>query len=132
MDYISTWSEKNCNEAKTEFKDKIEYLSSFITPDAVVLDAGAGVGFFTEIMSRKAKKVYSLDFSPKMLQKVRDRVKRKRLTNVTVVEGDITHMPFDSAFFDLVVSTSTLYYVFETEEAIAEIYRVLKKEARQF
>ncbi len=50
----------------------------------------------------------------------------KDLENVTFMEGNAEKLPFADNSVDTVVATLLLCSVFETQQALAEIYRVLK------
>ena len=69
--------------------------------DDIVLEIGAGLGFLTELLARKAEKVIAVEIDPRLT-----RVLRKRLRgfdNIEIIEGNIlkTQIPF----FNRVAST---------------------------
>jgi len=61
-----------------------------------------------ELWERKQVELTSLDFE------------------VDFIKGSAQHIPFDDELFDTVVSTSTLCSIKHVEEALKEMYRVLK------
>ena len=81
-----------------------------IAPGSVVADIGAGGGYFTEKLANRvgpAGRVYATDVQDIMLRKLRERVVRQRLTNVTVVRAEyddpkLPHGACDLAFFSSV------------------------------
>lgn len=46
-----------------------------------------------------------------------------------LVLGDMTHMPFEDASFDLVLGVNVIYFWESAEAALAEIYRVMRPNA---
>ncbi len=48
-----------------------------ILPEHTVLDVGAGTGFLTEAVARKARRVIALDFSESMLGEARSKLGEK-------------------------------------------------------
>jgi len=73
-----------------------------LTKDAVVIDAGAGSGGSACTLGALCKKVYTYDIHPDHVNTVRENCEKLELTNVEVIEGDITTIePKEQA--DLVV-----------------------------
>jgi len=56
----------------------------------IVLDIGAGFGFLTELLARRAKKVYAVELDRKIVTVLRDRLRQYiEEGKVVVIEGDI-------------------------------------------
>jgi len=58
-----------------------------ITKDDIVLEVGAGLGFLTQLLSSKCKKVISVEVDPKIVRILRKQL--HSLQNVDLIEGDI-------------------------------------------
>lgn len=54
----------------------------------VVVDMFAGVGYWTIICAKRAKKVYSIEINPLALRYLNENIKINRLNNVVVIKGD--------------------------------------------
>ncbi len=96
-----------------------------------VLDAGCGTGLMLEQMARSvgdSGQVVGVDYSPDMLDMARHRC--QDLDNVTLQQGSVEQLDFESERFDLVSCTQTLLYVARVETALKEIHRVLKPHGR--
>ena len=102
-------------------REKWQRLSDLIGAMAVgegsvVADVGAGNGFLTVRLAdavRARGRVYAVDIAPEVLQRLRDRVSKARLTNVEVIEGTpsgprlpITPAGGQNAPYSLVVATT--------------------------
>lgn len=98
-----------------------------------VADIGAGSGYFTERMARevgKTGRVYATDIQPGMLRMLEMRKERKKLDNVTVVQGKLnsTGLPAESIDLALLVD---VYHEFGQPAAMLEdLRRALKPEGR--
>ena len=70
-----------------------------------VLELGCGTGRITLPVARTGARVVGIDRSPAMLVRGRQRLRRARLTNASLLLGDIRHLPFRKrAGFTLVMA----------------------------
>jgi ubiquinone/menaquinone biosynthesis C-methylase UbiE len=88
------------------------------------LDAGAGTGALAFALSGLVREVVALDVVPELLAEARKRIDDH--PNVTLVEGDLTDLPFADGEFDLVGSLNTLHHVSRPELAVAQLARVTR------
>jgi len=71
-----------------------------LTEDDVVLEVGAGLGFLTQLLSSKCKKVIAVEVDPKLVSFLRKQL--HSLQNVDLIEGDI--LKISLPIFNKVVS----------------------------
>ncbi len=88
---------------------------------AKILDLGCGTGYFSEKLCTiyPAGQMISLDLSNAMLCQV----EKKQLQQVSCLQGDIDHLPFEQAQFDLIFSN----LVVQWSEDLTGCLRQLKK-----
>lgn len=101
-------------------------------PDDVILDAGCGSGRNISLLGPLVKEVVGIDYSDEMLQRAGKMVSNERLSNVKLIPGDVTRLPFGSDTFDKVVCASVLQYLEDEDCAIAlrEMVRICKPGGR--
>lgn len=89
------------------------------------LDVGCGTGDFLYAVSKLNKnfEIYGLDISRSMISNSRKK-NFKFKKNFTV--GDAEKIPFNSDFFDYLISIHTLHHVPDINKAISEFCRVVK------
>lgn len=89
-----------------------------------VLDIGCGTGLLLRAITDCERTIgaVGLDLSLAMLRRAHSRLP----VTATLVQGDATRLPFESATFDVVVSSSAMHYVPQLGDALAEIARVLR------
>jgi SAM-dependent methyltransferase len=90
------------------------------------LEVGPGPGLTTDLLRRRVPALTALEIDPALARALR---KRMAETNVTVVEGDGTAMPFPDATFSGAVSCTMLHHVPSAslqDRLLAEVRRVLR------
>jgi len=94
-----------------------------------VVDLGSGAGndcFVARAEAGETGKIIGIDFTPEMIEKAKENVKKWGFTNVEFIQGDIDNMPLDSNLADVIVSNCVLNLVPDKQSVFKEIYRVLK------
>ncbi|PIR77259.1 MAG: hypothetical protein COU30_03455 [Candidatus Magasanikbacteria bacterium CG10_big_fil_rev_8_21_14_0_10_38_6] len=106
-------------------------LSSVIDYTALkgkkVLDIAVGTGWTTEQLVRAGADVTSIDLTPKAVELTQKRLALYGLAEKgNVMVADAQKLPFDDGTFDYVLAFGCLMHMPNTQQAIDEIYRVLK------
>ncbi len=99
----------------------------------VVADVGAGSGYYTVRLSRSVGRdgqVYATDVQPGMIDLLRQRVERDRLSNVTVVQGavDDPNLPADT--FDMILMVDVYHELARPQAFMARLKKALKADGR--
>jgi ubiquinone/menaquinone biosynthesis C-methylase UbiE len=90
-----------------------------------VLEIGFGTGLNLPYYPEPVRKITTVDPNPGMHRLAQRRVKKARIeVDQRVVSGE--RLPFEDNRFDCVVSTFTLCSIENVDQALAEVYRVLK------
>lgn len=91
-----------------------------------ILEIGPGPGLTTDWLRTRVSRVTAIEIDPKLAASLKERIEG---TNVTVVEGDATAMPFPDASFTSAVSLTMLHHVPSPElqdRLLSEACRVLR------
>ena len=91
-----------------------------------VLELGPGPGFSTDLMRRSVERLVAIEVDAELAASLRSRL---RGSNVQVVAGDATAMPFRDAQFSGVVSFTMLHHVPSAElqdRLLRQVWRVLR------
>ncbi len=89
-----------------------------------LLEIGYGSGVFMPELARRCAWLYGIDPHPKT-KEVTDNL-RQHGVDAALTRGQIEQAPYESGYFDCVVTISALEYVADIERACAEIRRVLR------
>lgn len=80
------------NPVRKAFTNREAVLAeSGISADSVVLEIGAGNGFFTELLAARAKRVYAVELQEGMARKLLRRVQHSG-DKVTIITGDVASL----------------------------------------
>lgn len=91
-----------------------------------LLEVGPGPGLSTDFLRPQVPRITSIEIDGRLAASLRARM---RGTNVSVVEGDATAMPFADETFSSAVSFTMLHHVPSPElqdKLLAEVQRVLR------
>ena len=100
-----------------------------LQPEDQILELGFGAGRAIELVAVQASngQVSGIDLSQAMVRAAsRRNAQAIKAGRVTLVQGDLTTLPFPDGQFDKVFSIQTLYFWSDPPCALAEIFRVLK------
>ena len=107
---------------KLRWARRVKMLSGHLRPRMSVLELGCGTGYFTRELSRSGADVVAIDVSPELLEIAKANCSAP---NVRYEIQNAYALNYPRAVFDSVVGSSVLHHL-EIEEALREIYRVLK------
>jgi ubiquinone/menaquinone biosynthesis C-methylase UbiE len=94
---------------------------------STVLDVPCGGGVALRALSPERDLRYvAVDIDEAMLARARRRARRRGLSRMEFVAGDMLALPFDDAQADLVLCYSGLHMVSDPERAVGELARCLK------
>ena len=91
-----------------------------------VLELGPGPGLTTDLLRISAPRLTALEIDPTSANSLNSRLKG---SNVQVIEGDATEMPFGDSAFSGAVSFTMLHHIPSRQlqnKVLAEVFRVLK------
>ncbi|MDZ4993726.1 methyltransferase domain-containing protein [Clostridium perfringens] len=121
---------KEWNRIRVEyFKDELREraINSVDINNKVIADLGAGTGFISLEIAKKANIVFSVDSSKNMLGELYRAAKDSNLNNIYPINGEVEDLPLFDDSIDLVFMNMALHHVENPDKAIKEIYRILKQ-----
>jgi len=107
---------------KLRWARRVKMLSKHLGPRMSVLELGCGTGYFTRELARSGAEIVALDVSPELLEIARANCSAP---NVRYEIQNAYDLSYPDAIFDSVVGSSVLHHL-EIQDALREIYRVLK------
>ncbi len=96
----------------------------------VVADIGAGTGYLTLELAKKAKRVIAVDNSASMLSVAKSEAVKAGLSNIDFLEGNAEELPIKPMTIDLVFANMLLHHVSDPLQVFKEMYRVLKADGK--
>ncbi|MDQ8203019.1 metalloregulator ArsR/SmtB family transcription factor [Pelagicoccus sp. SDUM812003] len=108
----------------------IGHFLLYLVPEIRVADLGAGEGLISQLLARRAERVYCVDSSPRMVEVGTDLAKRNSLENLEYLLGDIEKVPLPDQSVHLALLSQALHHAIHPERAIQEAARILKPGGR--
>lgn len=97
--------------------------------DGEILEIGVGTGLNLPHYPEHVKRITTADPNPGMNKKLQRRIEQSGIAvDKQIISSE--QLPFDEDAFDCVVSTITLCSIPDVEQAMAELFRVLKPGGR--
>ncbi|MCL2350782.1 MAG: class I SAM-dependent methyltransferase [Defluviitaleaceae bacterium] len=108
------------------YADMLKFIGGIVPVGATVLEAAAGTGATSIVVSDKASRILCTDISEKMLNMARKKIKKHSVKNIEIVNRSIYDLKEADSSFDIVIAGHVLHLVDEPEKAAAELRRVAK------
>jgi SAM-dependent methyltransferase len=111
---------------------EVEHLHRYFLARALcrgldVLDVAAGEGYGTALLAQAARSVIGIEISTRA---VAHAAAAYRGPNLRFLEGDARCLPLDDASVDAVVSFETIEHLYDHDQFLAEVRRVLRPGGR--
>jgi len=129
--FLARWYARITGKNLEEFKKLAGVLADQVPPGPAgpggsVLEVAPGPGYLAiELARRGVHRVVGLDISKTFVQMGAENAKRAGV-EVTFVQGDAAHMPFEPDSFDLIVCRAAFKNFTEPVGALQEMCRVLR------
>jgi len=106
----------------------IEILTkmSAINDNTVAIDIGCGTGTFVLELAKRCRKVYALDISPKMLNKLEQKAKHHGISNIVSICGDWKNLDLTSFDPEINLTLSCLNTGINNFESLDKMTRLSK------
>ncbi len=106
--------------------EAIGHLVLRLVPAITVADLGAGEGLISQLIARRAERVWCIDNSPRMVEVGTELAKKNGLANLTYKLGDIEQVPLPDQSVDLAILSQALHHANHPPVAVDEAFRILK------
>ena len=100
-----------------------------INPGEKILDIGVGTGLSLPLYPPYCK-VVGIDFSNRMLEKGKKKIKQYQLANVTLHQMDAASLDFETDSFDSVLAAHVMTTLPNPKQTMSEIIRVCKEDGK--
>ena len=125
------WLDRPEREAEEQPTRAVEALR--VRRGAVVADVGAGSGYYTVRLSRavgRDGRVVATDIQSGMLDLIREKVEREKLTNVTLVQGALDNPNLEAGVFDMILMVDVYHELASPQAFMQKLKTALKPDGR--
>ncbi len=106
--------------------EALGHLALRLAPAIDVADLGAGEGLVSQLLARRARQIWCIDSSPKMVEVGAALAAKNGLANLAYKLGDIENVPLPDASVDLAILSQALHHARHPQTAVAEAFRILR------
>ena len=104
----------------------IGHLALRLTPPIVIADLGAGEGLVSQLLAHRAKQVWCIDNSPRMVEVGTELARKNGLANLAYRLGDIEKVPLPDKSVDVAILSQALHHAQHPQTAVDEATRILR------
>ncbi|HEX7575133.1 MAG TPA: class I SAM-dependent methyltransferase [Candidatus Methanoperedens sp.] len=101
-----------------------------LTKEMIIADLGCGTGFFSIPVARRVKKVFALDIQEEMLDILREKIKKEKITNIEVILSGESSIPLSDKSVDILLMANVFHELEDRLSLLKEAKRVLKMNGR--
>jgi ArsR family transcriptional regulator len=106
--------------------EAIGHLALRLTPAIEIADLGAGEGLVSQLLARRARQVWCIDNSPRMVEVGTELAKKNGLANLAYKLGDLENVPLPDKSVDLAILSQALHHAPHPQVAVNEAHRILR------
>ena len=122
--YGAEWLDRSSREAEESPNLAVELLN--LNKEMLVVDFGAGSGYFTSKLARQCSVVYAVDVQQEMLEINAAQMRKKNITNVKYVLGKTKYTNLPKNTFDLFLLVDVYHELEYPYEIMKDIKSTLK------
>ena len=106
--------------------EAIGHLALRLAPCITIADLGAGEGLLSQLLARRAERVWCIDNSPRMIEVGSELAAKNGFDNLTYKLGDIESVPLPDRSVDLAILSQALHHANHPQRAVDETFRILR------
>ena len=106
--------------------EAIGHLALRLAPAIDIADLGAGEGLVSQLLAHRARQVWCIDNSIKMVEVGTELARKNGLANLAYKHGDIENVPLPDCSVDLAILSQALHHAQHPQRAIDEAARILR------
>lgn len=106
--------------------EAIGHLALRLTPAIDIADLGAGEGLLSQLLAARARQVWCIDNSPRMIEVGTELARKNQLANLAYKLGDIERVPLADKSVDLAILSQALHHAQHPQTAVNEAFRILR------
>jgi len=125
------WLERPEREAEEAPTKAITALQ--LRPGQTIADIGAGSGYYTMLLSAAVGprgRVYATDIQPEMLALIRQKVEKRRLSNVELLLGTTTESRLPDGAIDVALMVDVYHELAQPQAFLQSLKRAFKPDGR--
>lgn len=108
------------------YEHKLKITQSHFTPDMELMEFGCGTGSTAIRHAPFVKHILATDFSEKMLEIAKEKVKKSGINNISFQQSSIDEFQAADGSYDVIMGMSILHLLKDKKAAIKKVHKLLK------
>lgn len=121
--YNRSWTERLGRELKSDSRLHLEIAAGIVPPCQKFLDIGCGDGYMATLIQDRCSRIFGIDISPTALKQAEGR----GYSHLQRLDLNEERLPYGDGYFDVVVCLDILEHIFDPENLLKEIHRVIRR-----
>ncbi len=96
-----------------------------LSREMIFADLGCGTGYFTIPASKRVKKVYALDVQQGMLDILRSKIEKQKISNIESILSEKSHIPLPDNLVNVLLMGNVFHELEARDSIINEVKRIL-------
>lgn len=113
---------------ETAYQQKLAITQALLRVDSKVLEFGCGSGATAISHAPYVECIVATDISDKMIESAQKKALEAGVKNIVFQQGTLDSLNFQDESFDAVLGLNVLHLLDDVDGAIANVYRLLKKD----
>jgi len=93
-----------------------------------ILEAGCGIGNYVISLSKMRHDTVGIEIDPERVDIAKKNMKKFGISDEKILQGDLSNLPFKDGEFDAIFCHGVIEHIADSERAVKEMARVLKKD----
>lgn len=110
------------------YQEKLRVTRDYFRPDMEALEIGCGTGSTAIAHAPFVKHIRATDISPKMIRIAKDKAAAAKIDNIAFEVSSVDDIEVADQSLDVVLALSLLHLLEDRDEAIANVYDMLKQD----
>ena len=116
--------------AKNTYEKSLLLIKKELNSDSNILEVGTGTGLIAFAIAGNANRITAIDYAQEMIKVANSKLEKQEQCNISFQVSEANNIKSKDKVFDIVIASNVFHLLPNADEALWEIYRVLKDDGK--